>query len=190
MLRETIRIITECRPEWFLIENVPTVPDVVVDGYHVQRVPISDMECGGVQLRSRHVQFGSKSGDIIRPDRVNDQTRNRRKGRKPVAVTTKSRRHMDYPDHCRRQGLPQPIPLPGWTKTAKIRAVGNGVPQNMGRVLAAAVAGRAPRDAHDCQCGCGRSVSSRALTATDACRKRKQLASVKRPRVTIRGYEA
>ena len=178
MLRQTCRVILECEPEWFLIENVPGVPDVRVDGYSVQRIPIPDFECGGVQLRSRHVQFGSRSGHVIRPVRVNDCTRNRRKGRPPVAVTTKTRSGVDYPDHCRKQGLEKPIDLPGWSKTAKFKAIGNGVPIRMGRVLAAAVAKRAGPANNDCVCGCGRTVvSSRAQSATASCRKRKQLYS-------------
>lgn len=189
MLQETCRIILECRPGWWLIENVPGVPDVRIDGYAVQRIPINDMECGGVQLRSRHVQFGSIDGRIIRPVRVNDCTRNRKKGRPSKAVTTKTERWKDFPDVCRRQGLDAPIELPGWCRTAKVKAVGNGVPLRIGRVLAAAVLCRAPREtAADCQCGCGRSVSHRGLTATATCRKRKQLSSLPRPWVDVDGY--
>ena len=189
MLRETCRIIYECNPEWFLIENVPCVPDVRIDGYFVQRIPITDQECGGVQLRSRHVQFGSWYGHIIRPIRVNDCTRNRKKGRPAKAVTTKTERYKDFPDVCRRQGLDTPIELQGWTRSAKVKAVANGVPLRMGRVLAAAIAVRGPRDAAaDCQCGCGRSVSARALTATASCRKRKQLSVHHRCWVDVDGY--
>lgn len=189
MLWHTVRIITECQPEWFLIENVPCVPDVRIEGYSVQRIPITDLECGGVQLRSRHIQFGSLNGDIIRPIRVNDLTRNRKKGRPVKSVTTKTDRWTDYPDLCFRQGLDVPIPLPGWFRTAKFKAVGNGVPLRMGTILAKAVVCRAQRDpAADCQCDCGRSVSPRALTATPSCRKRKQLASEPHPWVDIEGY--
>ena len=190
MLQETCRIILECAPTWWLIENVPGVPDVRIAGYDVQRIPITDHECGGVQLRWRNVQFGSLDGSIIRPQRVNDCTRNRKKGRPPKAVTTKTERWKDYPDVCRRQGLAKPIDLPGWCRTAKVRAVGNGVPLRIGRVIAAAILCRAPRDpAADCQCGCGRSVSPRALTATASCRKRKQLSSSDpRPWVDVEGY--
>jgi DNA (cytosine-5)-methyltransferase 1 len=189
MLQHTCRIITECRPEWFLIENVPCVPDVRIEGYSVQRIPITDLECGGVQLRSRHVQFGSSYGDIIRPKRVNDLTRNRKKGRSPKAVTTKTDRWTDFPDLCRRQGLDKPIDLPGWFRTAKFKAVGNGVPLRMGKILAEAVLCRAQRDPDsDCQCDCGRSVSARALTATASCRKRKQLSSITKPWVDVEGY--
>jgi len=189
MLQETCRIILECRPEWFLIENVPCVPDVRIAGYTVQRIPITDQECGGVQLRSRHVQFGSRKGHIIRPARVNDCTRNRRKGRPAKSVTTKTDRWSDFPDLCRRQGLETVIELPGWYRCAKFKAVGNGVPLQIGRVLAASILLRAPRDpAADCQCDCGRSVSPRALTATASCRKRKQLSNQPKPWVDVEGY--
>ena len=198
MLQETCRIIDECQPAWWLIENVPCVPDVRIDGYFVQRIPITDHECGGVQLRSRHVQFGSVARvsdaglvhDIIRPIRVNDCTRNRKKGRPAKAVTTKTERWKDFPDVCRRQGLDAPLHLPGWYQSAKVRAVANGVPLRMGRVLAAAVLCRAPRcpDGRDCLCGCGRTVSDKALTATDSCRKRKQLSTQPRPWVDVAGY--
>ena len=190
MLQHTCRIIHRCQPSWFLIENVPCVPDVRIAGYSVQRIPITDLECGGVQLRSRHVQFGSQRGLIIRPKRVNDLTRNRRKGRPAKAVTTKTDRWSDFPDLCRRQGLDEPLELSGWYRTAKYKAVGNGVPLRIGRVLAAAVACRAPRcpNGSDCLCGCGRTVSDRALTATPSCRKRKQLAPIPKPWVDVEGY--
>lgn len=189
MLWHTVRIITECQPEWFLIENVPCVPDVRIDGYSVQRIPITDLECGGKQLRSRHIQFGSKNGDIIRPKRVTDLTRNRKKGRKMKSVTTKTDRWTDFPDLCRRQGLDEPLQLDGWFRTAKFKAVGNGVPLRMGKILAEAVLCRAQRNPDaDCQCDCGRSVSSRALTALPSCRKRKQLANEPHPWIDIEGY--
>lgn len=186
MLQETCRIITECDPEWFLIENVPCVPDVRIEGYSVQRIPITHQQCGGVQLRSRHFQFGSKLGHIIRPQRVRqcDQIKNT-----VPAVTTKTSADITYPELCRRQDLETPIHLPGFCKTKKAELIGQGVPLRMGKILAEAVVCRAPRIPEaDCQCDCGRSVSARALTATPSCRKRKQLASDPTPWVDIEGY--
>jgi DNA (cytosine-5)-methyltransferase 1 len=142
-----------------------------------------------VQLRSRHIQFGSLNGDILRPQRVNDCTRNRKKGRPPQAITTKTTRWQDFTDVCRRQGLDAVLELPGWYRTAKVRAVGNGVPLAIGRALAAAVLDRSqPSQDADCRCGCGRRVSASALTATASCRKRKQLSSQPKPWVDVEGY--
>lgn len=190
LLQHTCRIISECQPSWFLIENVPCVPDVRVEGYYIQRVSISDFECGGLQLRCRHVQFGSIKHCIIRPVRVNDCAKTRKKGRPADAVTTKTRHSIDYPDLCRRQGLDVPISLPGWSRMAKFKAVGNGVPLKMGAALANAVVHSSPFNAtSDCPCGCGRTKTYRAITATAACRKRKQIASQRsRPWIDLHGY--
>lgn len=176
MLARTMCIIDDCQPEWFLIENVPSVPTVRAPGYKVQRIAISDWECGGVQQRSRAIQFGSRSGDIIRPERVNDRSKNQRKGRRPLSITTKPvSRHQTYADQCRRQGLVHELQLPGWTKSAKFRAIGNGVPLSIGRAVAAAVQVRTVPGSRDCPCECGRLCSGRRKTATDSCRKRWEL---------------
>lgn len=37
MLAEFRRVITAAQPEWWLLENVPTVPDQRIEGYFVQR---------------------------------------------------------------------------------------------------------------------------------------------------------
>ncbi|MBL8815233.1 MAG: DNA cytosine methyltransferase [Planctomyces sp.] len=178
MLELTVRLIEAARPTWFLIENVPNVPDVRVGPYIVQRIAINDWECGGLQLRWRAIQFGHIEGWHLRPSRVNDRSFSRKKGRRPEAITTKpTSRHMTFAEQCRRQGLSEPVSLPGWTREAKFRAVGNGVPLSVGRVLAAAVAECvSPANENDCLCGCGRSVSGpRQRSATAACRKRLQM---------------
>ena len=144
-----------------------------------------------VTTRTCQAKSSFRDRVVIRPVRVNDCTRNRKKGRPPIAVTTKTRSGVDYPDHCRKQGLEKPIDLPGWSRTAKFKAIGNGVPIRMGRVLAAAVAKRAGPANNDCVCGCGRTVvSSRAKSATASCRKRKQLHSVAGSRdwVDVNGF--
>ena len=185
MLCETIRIISECSPEWFLVENVPAVPDVRVKGYHVQRLPLTDIECGGRQRRLRHFQFGSRSGQVLHPQTC--AAGGEFKG--CDTVTTKAAGNVSYPQYCRLQGF-DPIELRGWTRTAKIRAVGNGVPKHMGSVIANAVKNRGPSQPDDCYCGCGRSVAGRrAKAAGEACRKRKQMTREgNRPFVDELGY--
>ena len=178
LLAWTVEVIAAIRPEWWLIENVPAVPDVCVSGYRTQRIAINDFECGGVQIRWRAIQFGHQFGHHLRPQRVNDRSVSRKIGRKPKAITTKpSGKHQTFAEQCRRQGLAKPLQLPGWSKEAKFRAVGNGVPLSVGRVLAAAVREcSGPSTFLDCVCGCGRPVSGGVhRSATAACRKRLQI---------------
>ena len=73
-LRELLRVIDECRPIWWLVENVPAVPDLAIDGYAVQRLDVTDAEFSGRQLRRRHIQFGHRLGWIIRPERLHSRT--------------------------------------------------------------------------------------------------------------------
>ena len=180
MIAQFERIVEECQPTWFCMENVPAVPDVRIEGYEVQRVPISDRECGGVQVRMRHFQFGHKDGWIIRPKRVIESV-NRRKKTGPIksAITTKpSSKWSTFADQCRKQGFePSEISLPGWSKEAKFRAVGNGVPKGVGLAIARAVSEMGPRRSNDCPCGCGRLLTGRQKSATVTCRKRLQLRS-------------
>jgi DNA (cytosine-5)-methyltransferase 1 len=178
MLGLTVQLIQTAQPIWWLIENVPNVPDVSVSGYRTQRIAINDWECGGNQLRWRAIQFGHRDGYHLRLERVTDRSHSRRKGRRPESITTKpTSRHMTFAEQCRKQGLPAALELPGWTREARFRAVGNGVPLSIGRVLAAGVAQCAgPPTESDCACGCGRRVNpTRARSASAACRKRLQI---------------
>ena len=186
MLQEYLRVVSECQPVWWALENVPAVPDVEISGYSVQRVPISDQECGGVQIRMRHIQFGHRDGWIVRPKRTDESVNRRRKtGPVATAVTTKPKsKWTSFADQCRKQGLdPKDVKLPGLSKEAKFRAVGNGVPISIGRALAAGIRNAGPRESADCPCGCGRQLSGRQKSATVTCRKRMQLAREGRRRV-------
>jgi len=180
MLRQFLRVVKECRPKWWALENVPSVPDVRIGGYRVQRVPISDRECGGVQVRMRHFQYGHQDGWIIRPKRVGESVKRRRKtGPVKTSVTTKpTSKWSTFSEQCRRQGLdPKDVILPGLSKSAKFKAVGNGVPLTIGLAIAESVAVAGNRDyAADCPCGCGRTLTGRKKAATTTCRKRLQLA--------------
>lgn len=65
MLHEFCRCVAEVRPDWFLLENVPGVPDVQVPGYVVQRFDLRADECGLPQRRLRHFQFGSHGYQLV-----------------------------------------------------------------------------------------------------------------------------
>ena len=168
MVGEFLRVVRQANPTWFLMENVPRVPDVREPGFEVQRFAIDVRECGSSeQIRLRHFQFGHRDGWICRPKRNVIQCP--KLGPVPKAVTAKqSSKWTRFADLCRRQGVPE-LALNGWTKQAKMRAVGNGVPLPMGRVVAEAVRSASVRTVTDCPCGCGRQLTGKQRSAT--CRK-------------------
>lgn len=76
MLENFARCVTEANPNWFLLENVPQVPDLKIDGYFVQRFDLRANEFGLNQVRNRHFQFGSKDGLILEIERGRRITEN------------------------------------------------------------------------------------------------------------------
>jgi DNA (cytosine-5)-methyltransferase 1 len=171
LLGHYARVVLESSALWFLLENVPGVPDLVVDGYVVQRFDLNARECGMRQQRLRHFQFGSRLGLVVVPER-----------REPVglpeliALATEGERvdRRSWADFCELQGLPRDFELPGMSISAKYRAVGNGVPIPMARVIARAICSARSMDFGErlCVCGCGRVVAGRHAAALPACRKR------------------
>jgi DNA (cytosine-5)-methyltransferase 1 len=188
MLEEFRRIVSAVRPAWWLLENVPRAPDVLIPGYYYHRIDVDQAWYQPVS-RLRHIQFGSRSGqcpNIVRGSHVSES-------REPAALAS-DRRSFD--DMKRLQGLPEDFELPGFTSQAKVRAVGNGVPIMMGRVLARAILeayglldDRPPLawewyEPRRCSCGCGRELLGKAKYDSPACRKRSQRrrdASSRRP---------
>ena len=172
MLHEFTRVVTEAAPEWWLLENVATLPNLQISGYSHQRLDLNSRECGMQQSRLRHIQFGSLQGMVLVPQRQSPQG-------DPVTICLASEgkrpnERRSFSDFCELQGLPRDFNLPGMSIAARYAAVGNGVPIPMARVLAAAV-----RDAHLrtdqvrlCACGCGRILRGKQQSATSACRKR------------------
>lgn len=177
MLAEFKRVIEEAGPEWWLLENVARVPNCDIAGYVTQRLDINEGWYGN-STRLRHVQFGSLSGRLL------NVTRWRVTATQPAAVANDSR---SFREVCRLQGLPDDFDLPGFLMVEKIKAVGNGVPMNMGRILAGAVKkaysepvtvqvsldGRLVKPGV-CACGCGRRVTGRKRYYDYSCRKRAQ----------------
>lgn len=173
MLAEFVRVVGEGLPDWFLLENVPGVPDVFVEGYSVQRFFLNARECGCLQRRHRRFQFGFRSGFplVIPPPIVSPAPS------VPTCLATEANKpdRRSFADFCELQGLPRSFDLPGLSLAAKYRCVGNGVPIPMARVLAAAVRRRfVTFETRTCVCGCGRACDGKALHYSAACRKRMQ----------------
>lgn len=171
MLLEFCRVVKEAAPDWFLLENVATVPDIHIEGYSIQRFDLNANECGLLQSRLRHFQFGSRLGLVLIPDR-----QNRLINTDKICLASEGRRsnRRDFNYFCQLMGLPANFNLPGFTIAQKYAAVGNGVPIPMGRTVAKAIrnAIEMPKQARLCACGCGRIINGKRFSATPACRKR------------------
>lgn len=171
MLGEYKRVVMEALPDWFLLENVPQVPDIEIPGYSIQRFDLNANECGLPQNRLRHFQYGSRHGLVITPERLP-----RFRNCQPTCLATegKLKDRRDWGDFCQLQGLPRDFDLPGLSIAQKYSAVGNGVPIPMGQAIARAIrAARLERSkVRLCLCGCGRLLSGHQRAATAACRKR------------------
>lgn len=169
MLDHFRRLVTEGKPLWWLAENVPAVPDIHIPPYTVQRFNLFASEFGLKQKRNRAIQFGSLDGVPLTIPRVAPSHTTL----KPAALAHDGR--SNFAELCRLQGLPPGYDLPGLSRTAKIRAVGNGVPVPVAEAIARAIIQRhALQDARVCICGCGRTLTgkSQQQAATPACRKR------------------
>jgi DNA (cytosine-5)-methyltransferase 1 len=171
MLDEFARCVTAAAPDWFLLENVPTVPDLSVPGYTIQRFDLRASECGLPQSRLRHFQFGSRHGYVLvldRPERVAVTA--------PACTASEGAREgrRGWSDFCALMGLPRDFDLPSFKLAARYEAVGNGVPVPMAAFIASAI-----RDTlvpaglvRLCSCGCGRRLRGKQRAALPACRKR------------------
>jgi DNA (cytosine-5)-methyltransferase 1 len=174
MLENFTRVVSECQPDWFLLENVPNVPSVAVDGYQMQRFLLNANECGSLQNRNRFFQFGSKEGlwlDIQR------QPKPEKSHRCAMATEGSKVNRRTWEDFCQLQGIAEPFDLPDLTKLAAYKVVGNAVNLNVSRTVAAAIVAATAnpiylKDVKTCGCQCGRLLKGNQKTATDACRKR------------------
>ncbi len=166
MIGEFVRVVTQTAPLWWLMENVPRVPDVQIPGYSWQRLDLLASSYGLNQHRRRHIQFGSRDGTALVLPR--HASRPVTAGAVTATDTTTPLAHMLI-----RQGLPADFAIPAFTDAAFRRAVGNGVPVPMAYALAQAVRDRVPAASVTlCACGCGRGVTDKATYATGACRMR------------------
>lgn len=172
LVSQFVRVVCDAAPEWFLMENVPGSPTVTgpfsAAGYHVQFFYLDASHVGSEQRRSRKFHFGFKTGRelVFQRDAAGEAA--------PTVLASKCG-GLSWQHFVRLQGLPEGFDLP-FTKAAKFRAVGNGVPYPLAKALAEAIAarGRNVTPHRLCQCGCGSFVTGRQSLASVACRKRMQ----------------
>jgi DNA (cytosine-5)-methyltransferase 1 len=174
MIAEFRRLVTEARPAWWLLENVPSVPDVKIEGYSWLRIDLDARECGSEQSRPRHFQYGHLNGlvPVIRRSRPAGDVGSL----EPCCMASEGSRpgRSSWARFCALQGI-APRELPGWSVAAKYRAVGNAVHFLVARTMAAGIRDAVPGDSvRLCACDCARIVDGRRVLATAACRKRVQ----------------
>lgn len=174
MLEQFERVVNECDPSWFLLENVPNVPKIHPDGYEMQCFLLNASECGSRQNRNRLFQFGSKEGLLLNIQR---QPKPLKTERCAMASEGSHINRRTWEEFCELQGITEPFDLPDLTKSAAYKVVGNAVNLNVSRTVATAIWNviQTPiylKDVRTCACGCGRPITTRQKTATDACRKR------------------
>lgn len=150
MLNEFVRCVALARPKWWVMENVPRVPDVKIDGYSWQRIDLNASEFGLRQRRLRHIQFGHIDGKVLIVERqkVNDGV---------LSGTITCNYEGPISRGAVAQGLPEDFDIPPFTKAAKKRAIANGVPVPMARAIAKGIRDLRPRGYEACPCSCGRS---------------------------------
>lgn len=170
MLREYLRCVYEAKPVWFLLENVPGVPDVSIDGYEVQRLDIWAHEFGLRQRRLRHFQFGSCDGTGLVIHRCVTAIDGSQLA--PTILATDSGKSWER--FLELQGLPPDYSLPAFKESEAKRAIGNAVAYPVALALADAIKNRTKNAVPVCGCGCGRPVTGRETYAGAACRKRMQ----------------
>lgn len=165
------RCVTQAQPDWFLLENVPAAPWMLVDGYHLQRLHVRASEFGAAQHRLRVFQFGYKEGrPLVLPRPVARPVATERAA---MASEGSSSNRRGWAEFCQLQGLATALELDSFTLAGKYEAVGNGVHRAVAIALAKAIRSRHVNTAATCWCECGRPVEGRQF-ATAACRKRAQ----------------
>lgn len=155
LVPEFVRVVSEAQPCWWLMENVPNIPTVQIEGYRTYRVAWDNRWSGGEQERRRVFQFGSPTGyplhiegaalyepvaeaTCLATEGATGRISHSRDTNGNVRASYKPRR--DWARFCDLQGLPADFLNDApFTLEGKYRVVGNGVPLPMGRAIAQAV---------------------------------------------------
>lgn len=157
MTEDYARIVAEAQPAWFLRENVPQAPGLHVEGYGIHRFLIDNASLLGAdgvaqeQIRRRRFWFGVR--DSLPPDLRKLIDFAALELPEPALSVTGAHtchqrpkgghgEHVALAEMLRLQGLPDDfLAHCPFTVQGKRKAIGNGVPQAMGRALAKAIRG-------------------------------------------------
>lgn len=162
LIPEFERVIAATLPSWFVMENVEAAPRPYISGYAVESHPFEDVKLGGLTSRTRIFSFGGtavhawKHVEFVALHKQPEHAALASGGGRPVPVAIggsgKIKRSAKsamknygykttsaFENHKRLQGLPPEFDLTPFTVSAKVHALGEGVPLPMGRAIAKAV---------------------------------------------------
>ena len=163
LIPEFVRIVSEARPLWFLMENVTRAPHPVIAGYRDDYFMLNTRWLGNPQNRLRRFTFGTTLPDCpgidvktepLEPCDFEPAVTTNSGGRRAVIkfdTSGRVRGKQGLADHARLRGrsIERMIELQGlpvgfladapFTKEGKSIVIGNGVPLVMGRAVADAV---------------------------------------------------
>jgi DNA (cytosine-5)-methyltransferase 1 len=163
LIPEYERVVEEAQPSWFLMENVPSAPEPVVDGYEVHSLILNNRWLGEVQDRTRRFSLGSRDGKRMAVEVALFESQDYRQavtrslravpvklggsGKVKRTYTEDGKRHgpsvgnrEKIAEMLRLQGMPEDyLDEAPFTDSAKRLVIGNGVPIPMGRAIARAV---------------------------------------------------
>jgi DNA (cytosine-5)-methyltransferase 1 len=157
LIPEYERCVSEARPAWLLMENVPDAPEPAIDEYGIISFLLNNRWVGGEQNRVRRFSFGLRGSvcalaayldyEIFEPVAWAPAVA-ASGGTKPGAPTDRKTKlkYMGWKTAAaltmsiRLQGLPADfLSKTPFTLDGKHRVIGNGVPLPMGRAIAKAV---------------------------------------------------
>lgn len=174
MLGEFCRVVKECKPDWWLHENVIGCPAFGIEGYEEQRFVI-DLGWFRDCSRPRIFTFAHKKGLFLNP-----MTGSKSKDCEPCVQAGDNRPF----EVCRDiQTFERDLTLTGFTEAGKVRLIGNAVPPVVAEYIAGLINrdiyGKTPRmndllgdPVRRCGCGCQREIYGRKKWADDACKLR------------------
>lgn len=157
LIPEFERVVSEARPSWFLMENVPTAPVPEVEGFGVCSCTANNRALGGEQNRIRSFHFGVKDGFVrlskylkyVTLDHIDTAPTVCASGGVKPGLQPGEKRRAKYlgwktaaalKESLRLQGLPVDfLDDSPFTLAGKHKVVGNGVPLPMGLGIADAV---------------------------------------------------
>lgn len=137
MRDEFLRVVAEAQPAWWVMEAVKPHHDL-----NCHRVALSPRWLGELQSRRRWFLSNLPLARYVEvacfePAEFKHAVLAGHEGK--IGTVHKGKAKYPFAEACALQGLPADFDLPGFTREAAYRAVGNGVPMALGRVIAAAV---------------------------------------------------